>query len=92
VEVASASDDGKFPESTQRLMEFAFKGKEPAMPHFVKWLKQAGAADYTDVAAVGGADKYEVTVIDVMISENIEGSKNLGNKAALRKFYIACVD
>ena len=37
--VALALDEDKFPESTQRLIAAAFKGKEAAMPKFVKWFK-----------------------------------------------------
>ena len=67
-----AVDAGKFPESTQRLMEAAFKGKEAAVPKFVKWMIAAGAADYTDVAAVGGAEKFEAEYIEVMKADNLE--------------------
>ena len=65
-------------------MTVAFLGKEAALPHFFKWFRKAGAADYTDVAnAATSMDKYDDAVIEVMISENVEGAKNLGNKAAL---------
>ena len=71
----------KFPESTQRLMEAAFKGKEAAVPKFVKWMIAAGAADYTDVAAVGGAEKFEVEYIEVMKSDNLDEVKTCSQSA-----------
>ena len=66
---ASGSDEGKFPDATQRLMNVAFLGKEPAMPAFVQWFRKAGAADYIDVAnAATSPERYDAAVIEVMIA------------------------
>jgi uncharacterized membrane protein YgcG len=89
----ASSVEGVFPDVTQRMLKAAFVGKEAAMPNFVKWFVKNSIMDYTEVAA-SAVEKahFETAILEVMVSDNVEGSKVIGNKAALRKFYMACQD
>ena len=93
MEQGASSAEGVFPDVTQRMLKAAFVGKEAAMPNFVKCLMKNSIMDYTEVAA-SAVDKahFETAIIEVMVAESIDGSKIIGNKAALRKFYAACLD
>ena len=46
--------------------------------------------DYTDAAVAGTSeDGFEKSIIDLMMSENVDGAKKAGNKVALKKFWIS---
>ena len=74
-------------------MEFATKSKVASFPKFAKWFIDNAMPHYTGVAVAGTSeDGVEKAIIDVMVSENVDGAKKAGHKVALKKFRIACRD